>query len=45
MSVLDDRVNLNRAFVEGAGHEPSLAGITHRIADFVRTASSRWSTW
>jgi predicted deacylase len=36
-SVHDDRVNLNRAFVEGAGHEPSLAGITHRIADFVRT--------
>jgi N-alpha-acetyl-L-2,4-diaminobutyrate deacetylase len=37
-SALDDRVNLNRAFVSGAGHDPSLAGITHRIADFVRTA-------
>jgi N-alpha-acetyl-L-2,4-diaminobutyrate deacetylase len=35
-SVLDDRVNLNRAFVAGAGEAPSLAGITHRIADFVR---------
>jgi N-alpha-acetyl-L-2,4-diaminobutyrate deacetylase len=32
----DDRVNLNRAFVEGAGVTPSLAGITHRIAAFVR---------
>ena len=37
-SVLDDRVNLNRAFVDGAGQDPSLAGITHRIADFVRTS-------
>ena len=37
-SSLDDRVNLNRAFVDGAGHTPALAGITHRIADFVRTA-------
>jgi N-alpha-acetyl-L-2,4-diaminobutyrate deacetylase len=37
-STLDDRVNLNRAFVEGAGRRPGLAGITHRIADFVRTA-------
>jgi predicted deacylase len=36
-STLDDRVNLNRAFVDGAGQDPSLAGITHRIADFVRT--------
>ncbi len=32
----DDRVNLNRAFVDGAGVTPSLAGITHRIAAFVR---------
>ncbi len=32
----DDRVNLNRAFVEGAGTIPSLSGITHRIAAFVR---------
>ena len=35
-STPDDRVNLNRAFVEGAGTTPSLAGITHRIARFVR---------
>lgn len=35
-STLDDRVNLNRAFVEGAGKTPALAGITHRIAAFVR---------
>ena len=35
-STLDDRVNLNRAFVEGAGVQPSLRGITHRIAAFVR---------
>ena len=35
-SDLDDRVNLNRAFVENAGKTPSLAGITHRIAKFVR---------
>lgn len=35
-SVGDDGVNLNRAFVEGAGQVPALAGITHRIADFVR---------
>ena len=35
-SALDDRVNLNRAFVEGAGVQPSLRGITHRIAAFVR---------
>lgn len=34
-STLDDRVNLNRAFVDGAGRVP-MAGITHRIADFVR---------
>lgn len=37
-STRDDGVNLNRAFVEGAGRVPALAGITHRIADFVRTA-------
>lgn len=37
-SSLDDRVNLNRAFVDNAGRTPALAGITHRIADFVRTA-------
>ena len=36
-SVGADRVNLNRAFVDGAGRQPGLAGITHRIADFVRT--------
>lgn len=36
-SVGADRVNLNRAFVDGAGRQPSLAGITHRIADFVRS--------
>lgn len=32
----DDGVNLNRAFIEGAGTTPALAGITHRIAAFVR---------
>ena len=32
----DDGVNLNRAFVEGAGIIPALNGITHRIAQFVR---------
>ena len=32
----DDGVNLNRAFVDGAGVTPSLSGITHRIAAFVR---------
>jgi N-alpha-acetyl-L-2,4-diaminobutyrate deacetylase len=32
----DDGVNLNRAFIEGAGRTPALAGITHRIAAFVR---------
>jgi N-alpha-acetyl-L-2,4-diaminobutyrate deacetylase len=31
-----DGVNLNRAFVDGAGKKPSLASITHRIAAFVR---------
>jgi predicted deacylase len=35
-SVLDDGVNLNRAFVDGAGYTPSLGKITYRIADFVR---------
>jgi predicted deacylase len=35
-SVDQDRVNLNRAFVDGAGITPALAGITHRIAAFVR---------
>ena len=35
-SVADDGVNLNRAFVEGAGTAPGLGGITHRIAAFVR---------
>ncbi|MBY0588167.1 succinylglutamate desuccinylase/aspartoacylase family protein [bacterium] len=35
-STPDDRVNLNRAFVEGAGRTPALAGITHRIAAFIR---------
>src|SRR6187401_1542050 len=35
-SVLDDRVNLNRAFVPGAGVTPALSGITHRIAAFIR---------
>ena len=37
-STLDDRVNLNRAFIPGAGRQPGLTGITHRIADFVRAA-------
>jgi predicted deacylase len=36
-SSLDDRVNLNRAFIDGAGRTPALAGITHRMADFVRS--------
>lgn len=35
-SRLDDGVNLNRAFVDGAGKIPSLSGITYRIANFVR---------
>jgi predicted deacylase len=35
-SSLDDGVNLNRAFIEGAGMVPALSGITHRIAAFVR---------
>src|SRR3954454_13505752 len=33
---VDDGVNLNRAFVDGAGKTPALGGITHRIAAFVR---------
>ncbi len=37
-STFDDRVNLNRAFVDDAGKRPGLAGITHRIAAFVREA-------
>lgn len=32
----DDGVNLNRAFVDGAGTTPALGGITHRVAAFVR---------
>lgn len=36
-SIAADGVNLNRAFVDGAGTTPPLAGITHRIAAFVRT--------
>ena len=32
----DDGANLNRAFVDGAGITPAFAGITHRIAAFVR---------
>jgi len=35
-SAADDGVNLNRAFVDGAGMDPATAGITHRIARFVR---------
>ena len=35
-SVAADGVNLNRAFVDGAGEHRALAGITHRIAQFVR---------
>lgn len=36
-SVNADGVNLNRAFVDGAGRFAGVSGITHRIADFVRT--------
>ena len=32
----EDGVNLNRAFVDGAGTTPALSGISHRIAAFVR---------
>ena len=35
-AVDDDGVNLNRAFVDAAGRTPALAGISHRIAAFVR---------
>lgn len=35
-AVTEDGVNLNRAFVDGAGRTPALNGITHRIAAFVR---------
>jgi len=35
-SVEADRVNLNRAFIDGAGKQPTLAGITHRLSAFVR---------
>ncbi|WP_010585027.1 M14 family metallopeptidase [Schlesneria paludicola] len=35
-SVDADRVNLNRAFVDGAGKQSGLAGITHRMAAFIR---------
>lgn len=35
-STQDDGVNLNRAFIPGAGIEPGRRGITHRIARFVR---------
>lgn len=35
-SVDADRVNLNRAFIDGAGKQPTLSGISHRIAAFVR---------
>ena len=33
---LDDGRNLNRSFVDGAGTTAALAGISHRIAGFVR---------
>ncbi len=33
----DDGFNLNRVWVEGAGTTPAMAGITHRIVEFVRT--------
>ena len=35
-SLADDGHNLNRVFVTGAGTTPAMAGITHRIAAFVR---------
>ena len=35
-SVDDDGVNLNRAFVDGAGEQPAVSGITHRVVQFVR---------
>ena len=37
-SLADDGVNLNRAFITGAGTTPGLSGITHRIAAFVRAS-------
>ena len=37
-SVGADDVNLNRAFVDGAGSRPGLNGITHRLAAFIRTS-------
>ena len=43
-STADDGVNLNRAFIDGAGRTPALAGITHRIAAFVRESSGRACT-
>ena len=33
----DDGFNLNRVWVEGAGTTPAMAGITHRIVEFVRS--------
>ncbi|HIG17978.1 MAG TPA: succinylglutamate desuccinylase [Candidatus Handelsmanbacteria bacterium] len=36
-STVDDGYNLNRVWVDGAGTTPALAGITHRIVEFVRT--------
>lgn len=35
-AVTEDNVNLNRAFVDGAGVNPAIAGISHRIAKFMR---------
>lgn len=35
-SVGADGVNLNRAFIDGAGSRPGLTGITHRLAAFIR---------
>lgn len=35
-SIEADRVNLNRAFIDGAGKQSTLAGITHRLAAFIR---------
>ena len=35
-ATLDDNRNLNRSFVDGAGRHPAMAGISHRIAAFVR---------
>ena len=35
-SIGADNVNLNRAFVDGAGVSQNLSGITYRIVDFVR---------